>query len=76
MNSPLLSKSIGEDISSPNRVVVTPNHYAGILVGFPDLVSTWNGKKYMTLDSQQCGILTSVDSGESVHPHFEIRNPK
>ena len=44
MNSPLLSKSIGEDISSPNRVVVTPNHYAGILVGFPDLVSIWNGK--------------------------------
>ena len=39
LSAPLLSKSIGENISSPNRVAITPNHYGSIVVGFPDLVS-------------------------------------
>ena len=30
----------------------------------------------MTCDFQQCGILTSVDSDESVHPPFKLRNSK
>ena len=30
----------------------------------------------MTRDFQQCGILTSVDSDEPVHPPFKLRNSK
>ena len=30
----------------------------------------------MTCDFQQCGILTSVDSGEPVQPPFKLRNSK
>ena len=30
----------------------------------------------MTCDFQQCGILTSVGSGEHMQPPFELRNAK
>ena len=30
----------------------------------------------VTCDFQQCGILTCVDSDESVQPPFELRNSK
>ena len=29
-----------------------------------------------TCDFQQCGVLTSVDSDEPVHPPFKLRNSK
>ncbi|KAJ8310233.1 hypothetical protein KUTeg_012098 [Tegillarca granosa] len=33
----LLKKTINKEISSPNRIMVTPDSYATVLVGFPDL---------------------------------------
>lgn len=39
MSDPVLSASLGEEQSLPNRVIVTPDTYASILLGFPDLVS-------------------------------------
>lgn len=39
MSDGVLSKTLGEKISCPNRVAVTPDSYASILVGFPELVS-------------------------------------
>ena len=30
----------------------------------------------MTCDFQQCGVFTSVDSGEPVQPPFKLRNSK
>ena len=38
MTDTLLSKTLDEKISSPNRVAVTPDSYASVLVGFPELV--------------------------------------
>ncbi|KAK7090090.1 von Willebrand factor A domain-containing protein 8-like [Littorina saxatilis] len=37
MSDALLSKTLGEKISSPNRVAVTPDSYASVMVGFPEL---------------------------------------
>ena len=34
------------------------------------------GDMRATQDLQQCGILTSVDSDESVQPPFKLRNAK
>ena len=39
MSDSVLSKTLGEKISCPNRVAVTPDSYASIVVGFPELVS-------------------------------------
>ena len=41
LSDALLSKALKEKIASPNRVLLTPNTYASIAVGMPDLeVST------------------------------------
>ena len=41
----------------------------------PSEVET-NGKRAVTCDFQQCGILTSVNSGEPVQPPSNFRNSK
>ena len=39
MSDSVLSASLGETVSMPNRVLVTPDTYGSVLLGFPDLVS-------------------------------------
>ena len=36
----VLSAAVGQEMSAPNRVMVTPDSYASILCGFPDQVSS------------------------------------
>ena len=40
MSDNVLSATLGEKISSPNRVMVTPDSYGSVLKGFPDLVGS------------------------------------
>ncbi|KAL4221611.1 von Willebrand factor A domain-containing protein 8 [Mactra antiquata] len=37
MNDNLLSNTLGEKLSSPNRVMITPDTHGTVLVGFPDM---------------------------------------
>lgn len=52
MSDSVLSKTLDQQISSPNRVVVTPNSFATILVGFPELVSILKHKDFRVTQDQ------------------------
>jgi hypothetical protein len=41
MSDNVLSATLGEKISSPNRVMVSPDSYGSVLKGFPDLVGSF-----------------------------------
>ena len=55
--------------------IFTSSNYFNSFPTFSHLF-TYFESLYMSRDFQQCGILTSVDSGEPVQPPFKLRISK
>ena len=73
-----LAADANAEAHTPNQHIFRPHNTCQCMGGImkcSKMAVTTNWRKWaMTCDFQQCGILTSVDSGEPVQPPFKLRH--